>query len=450
MARKMKMAYWLLPAAALCVAAMGMAITPSYARYENTVAWYTVATPEKAEVTSQFLGKKAENLMILTGEMPEQGRTISLSLRSNADTAQPLQWTVDKPDYMDVAVQLASTQLTSGDSVLVNANTPAQLSITVTPTEKAAQPHPKLTALLQVSYGEDLAGTFWVELPAVENTQQIPIQEIDTVEEKSAVTTQNTDPVEVIAEIQPGQTETEQTPPSQTEPEQTIPEAATQVTLNAPASWHPSLPVPLTVTAQTDTLVAFQLLMQDGMQDLPAATRFSFDNGKTWFALYASGRAELPVTAGQPRTVLLDMRHTAVKELQTLTFAHTDGAKATVQMSADGLYAFPTKVLTQSGSIVLTMPALWQEASFVYSIDMLTADETGTAYQPVSFGEDALQADFAQTEQGYALKLFIGEKLPPAGTYRLNLRWQAGETLLKETQEYFFIHYSTTPGGERQ
>ena len=464
MAGKKKIAYWLLPAAALCVAAVGLAITPSYARYENTAAWYTVATPAKAEVTSPFLAGKDRHLTVMAGQMGTQSQEISFAISSSGDTAAVLQYQVDKAEFLDVAVRTGETPIASGDTVSVSAAAPMQITITLTPTEKASQPHERLDAHVMLSYGDSLAGIFLVELPAVEGTVEEQPQPGDQVEPEGEETTQEPASVETRTETTeenqteqtpseetpPEETPSEETPSEETPSEETPPEETPPVPLSAPAAWNLMLPVPLTVTAQTDQIVSLQLFAEDALQPLPAATRFSMDSGATWFALYQPGKVELPVTNAQTETVLLDLSYTELKNAAELTFATGDGAQAKTAANTGALYEVSSRILTRSGEITLTMPALFAETTFVYSIDMLTATEEGTVYSPAVWGEDTLQANFAQTEQGYELKLSIGEKLPPAGTYRLNLFWQAGKILLKETQEYFFIHYGETAGGERQ
>ena len=40
------------------------------------------------------------------------------------------------------------------------------------------------------------------------------------------------------------------------------------------------------------------------------------------------------------------------------------------------------------------------------------------------------------------LQIRLGEELPPAGTYRVNMIWKSGDTVAEQAQVIFYINYS--------
>ena len=85
----------------------------------------------------------------------------------------------------------------------------------------------------------------------------------------------------------------------------------------------------------------------------------------------------------------------------------------------------------------------WLDAEVEYSAQMLTMTEDQTlAYVPVTLSETGLYGKYQDFDLTHNFVIRIGETLPQAGTYRLNLKWSYEGICFSQTQTTFFINYS--------
>ena len=341
-----------------------------------------------------------------------------------------LAWRVDNPDYLDVRVQIGDTSLSSGDTVSLTGETPVTVTMLLSLTEKALEPRDGMNVNIQVSFGETLTGTFRVELMPVE-------EQILAATEQETTEPEVTEPEVTEPEAtEPETTEPEVTEPETTEPEVTVPPAA--IVLESAQTYHSACLIPLKVISDGDTKTSLQLVSGESVLDFPRGTRFSLDKGASWFMLYQAGALQLNVTAGTPLTVLLDLSHTALVTEPRLTVAAGTGEAITLTANTAPLYTANTQVLNKNTELVVTLAELWQNCQLVYSVEVLLATEESKYYVPVVLSEDGLMAELS----GQQLRIRTGDTLPPAGTYRLNLRWMDQGICVGQTQLSFFINYA--------
>ena len=466
MAQKKKIAYWLLLITVLYLAGSVMSVGESQARYVNTATWYTVAEPIRNNPTSDCLEPVTQPpITVLLGQMTQESREISFTLDSRTDTSGMLAWGVDSPDYLDVRVQIGDTSLSSGDTVSLTGETPVTVTMLLSLTEKALEPRDGMNVNIQVSFGETLAGTFRVELMPVDGqilaateqeTTEPEVTELEATEpevtEPEATEPEVTEPEVTEPEVtepevtEPEVTEPETTEPETTEPEVTEPEATepevtvppATIVLESAQTYHSACLIPLKVISDGDTKTSLQLVSGESVLDFPRGTRFSLDKGASWFMLYQAGALQLDVTAGTPLTVLLDLSHTALVTEPSLTVTAGTGEAITLTVNTAPLYTANTQVLNKNTELVVTLAELWQNCQLVYSVEVLLATEESKYYVPVVLSEDGLMAELS----GQKLRIRTGDILPPAGTYRLNLRWMDQGICVGQTQLSFFINYA--------
>ena len=433
MAKKQKNAYWLLSITALLLAGAVMSVGESQARYVNTAAWYTVAKPVSSIVSSDCLEQVSQPPMtVLLGQMDAQPREISFTLKSNTDTAGALTWSVDRPQYLDVQLHIDGSLLSDGDSVSLLADTPVTVTMTLAPTQMASEPRDAVDAYVQVSFADALTGTFQVEL-----TEVLPPEVTEPeATEPEATELETTEPEATEPEVtEPEVTEPEVTEPETTEPAPTDPPAV--ITLESTQKFHSQCILVLRVTAMEDMQLSLQPVGEETLQKFPRGTRFSLNEGASWFMLYEEDLIPLHLAAETPLTVLLDLSHTDLAAESVLTFTVGNDVTAALTANTDLLYQMSQQVLTPDTQLMIMLAKPWQNCTLTYSVDMLTATEEGKAYVPVSLSEDGLVAELSEQQ----LSIYIGETLPQPGTYRLRISWMDGDICVFKTQMNFFIHY---------
>lgn len=122
----------------------------------------------------------------------------------------------------------------------------------------------------------------------------------------------------------------------------------------------------------------------------------------------------------------------------------------------ESIQKYSEPILNQNYYMELTVPEAWKELDVDLEsetdciLEMLTMTDDGPlVYREVSITEETFLLTYTNDEQGdtdnepeHKLELKLGEKLPQAGTYRLNLNWKYEGVLFKQTQTTFFINYS--------
>ena len=259
------------------------------------------------------------------------------------------------------------------------------------------------------------------------------------------------------------------------------------------------LPVRLVMTDKVTSLrLGLGKSYQDDREDpentpldvlpLPRYTRFSLNGGKSYYMLAESNVAEFAVQNIKELALLLDFRYTGLEDgtgirlvmdayegedraanctQTTICSAPAASVKAAVYDRA--LYeARPTAeeqlqsgeepvklvsqndnwVLNQKTVLELTLPTEWQDADLTYKVELLTVDEDGgLAYKLIDPDASGLVITHNDDEEEkHNIVLMIGEKLPQAGTYRINMEWTYGDLCYIRKQTTFFINYAADAG----
>ena len=256
------------------------------------------------------------------------------------------------------------------------------------------------------------------------------------------------------------------------------------------------LPVQIVLTEDvTDFKIGLGVIREENAEDpenpraeilpLPRYTRFSLDGGESYYMLYEDLVAEFFVDKTTTIPMLLDFRYTGMENgtgflLAMEAYAGADRAancyesticstsasvSAAVYNEAAYLeYLKQTQsvteetikkpaaqkgsyVLNQDNVLVLTLPQEWDEAEMEYSVELLTlAEDKSLAYKLVDLSASGLLAEHTENEQVHDLVISIGDKLPQAGTYRINMQWTYEGICYIEKQITFFINYTAHAG----
>lgn len=236
------------------------------------------------------------------------------------------------------------------------------------------------------------------------------------------------------------------------------------VTLDPVQSFDPAAVLPVWVDpARGVQQIRLGLGADDGDELLafPAYTCYSLDQGGSYYMLYHGGIITLEAGDGEALPVLLDLSGTGLAagtDVALAAEAYTGQwligtAAAATKADMAWSWQLSSDFLTAETPLVVTLPEQRTDCTFEYAVHVLTAatvkdEETGeTAYLPAEYVDPAagtLNTVYAADENGHTLTISAGESLPPAGTYRLTMKWKYKEFCFEQTQITFFINYSVT------
>ena len=220
------------------------------------------------------------------------------------------------------------------------------------------------------------------------------------------------------------------------------------------------------------------------LSPLPDDTCFSLNGGQSYYMLADGGIVELDLAGISELPVLMDFSHTKLPEGEKLILAMEAWAGETLLASCDAstipdvtelcqtlthslvqpeaetesgeettettettqtTTADPWmgKILTRDNYLEVVLPLHWWDAQLEYSLDILTMTDYGTVeYRPVTLSADGLSAERTNYGGVHNLVFRIGEVLPQAGTYRLNMTWKYEGICFAKSLTTFFINYS--------
>lgn len=418
MGKKANSVYGLLLAVTVLAAVAVSSVGESYARYENTTTWNTFVEPVVAEkaVSSDWLQEVSQPpVTILLGEMSGNEMQVTFALESTADVSGNLSWTVDQPQYLQVTSDTANpVQLVKDQNKTV--------TLTLSATETALTVvRDAVPVKVQVSWGDVMKGTFQVILPAVTAAEEAQTGE----------------------EIIPGD-------------EVQTPTESASVGVSVPEHMDPAgiLPVKLTVEAGV-TRISLGLVRegQVELQLFPAGSRYSLDNGQSYFALYQPGLVELDAAAAE-KVLYLDLSRMELAADKPLTLAAQAGGDGLLNSTAQAstipdvscVVTADNRVLSSGSAVQLALPAQWKDLALSYSIEQLVLQSSGQTeqkvYVPVTdLTTGALRARLVDGDSGDTLIIETGETLPAAGTYLVHLTWNFEGVGFAKTQTTFFVNY---------
>lgn len=537
--------YWLLLLVLMYTVSLTTSVEQSYAHYDSTLAVNTVMESSDYGMTSNCLVKKGEPaLTVLVGELPLlKSTTVSFWLKScGADEVGKLAWAVANPDhmkYLQVSMHSGPLAIDPEEDIELLKDISMEFSLILKPTELASTTvHDMMKINVLVTWGDEMWGTFQVILPEVkqeepdapetsgnvtvaengtttgENTQNLPSataegdntvtenartgiiqpdmpQEIREALEGVLASGDNvTDPTESTteptteAETQPT---TEPTTEPTTAPESEDTAGDAPVRLETLSRFDPAQKLPVKMVLTKDvTSVRLGLQVTEGeetrMEPFPDNTRFSLNQGESYYIMQDGYIAEFTVDAVDSLSLLLDFSQTDIKLdqavvlrmeafaqetwLQTsrvsvmpdarescMTLSHpldqqTEAVVFTAGETREAAaqtqqYGWPSRTLSHNNALEFTLPMEWLDAEVEYSVDMLTMTENQTLeYRPVTLSATGLHGKYMDYDLTHNLVFRVGENLPQAGTYRLNMKWSYEGICFAETQTTFFINYS--------
>lgn len=217
---------------------------------------------------------------------------------------------------------------------------------------------------------------------------------------------------------------------------------------------------------------------------LPDYTRFSVNGGESYYMMYDGFIAEFALQGMTELSVLLDFSHAALKEDEDLVLAMeayidetlVETCRATVSPDAQESLrttvhslqqpmtvedtavpavteASAVAILSRDNVLEYTLPLDWADKDLEYSVQILTRAADGSlVYNHVPLSDSSLSATYTNYSGTHNLVFQLGETLPQAGTYRLNMKWSYEGICFAEQQMTFFINYSAysayTLGGQ--
>lgn len=478
---------WLLLLTLLFTANLLLSIGETQARYENSVTAGTLMKSSQYGLTSDCMVKRGDpSLTVLVGELSmEKSTEVSFWLKSHgADAAGKLAWSVSDPElaqYLRLGVKVGPLSVNPEEEIELMKDVPMAFTLVLTPTDIAqSTAHGMLKINVVVTWGDEMWGTFQVILPEVKEEQ--PPEETTAQEGNGDGTGQTVSPVYTnnlpfLADDAQEGTETEESDNTEEKP----------IRMETLSRFDPSEKLPLKAIL-TDNVTSIRLGMhvieeeETRFEPFPDYTMFSLDNGESYYMMYDGYIAEFSLQDMTELPVLLDFRHAdletdaqlvlamqayagdvlaetceitttadALASCQTLVHPVDQETQAVnflagdVQREAEEPqdYGFESRSLSKDNALEFTLPMEWLDAELEYSVDMLAMTEEQTLeYIPVELSRTGLYGTYMDYDLTHNLVLRIGEKLPQAGTYRLNMKWSYEGICYAQTQTTFFINYS--------
>lgn len=514
MIKKRKNTYGILLLAMCCLFTGVCSVGRTYARDNTDISVYhTVLQAQPVGVTSNcMVGKEDAPLTVLVGAIPLKGASkVSFWIQATdaMQASGQLRWEVDHPDLLKVEMMSGRDSIEKYTDLEVLREVPFTVDMYLTPTAAAADtPREAVKVNVTVAWGNALQGTFQVMLPAVRDEsappETTPPTEETTPSEPTTPTeeTKPSEPTTPTEETNPsdpttptGETEPPETtlPPQETEPEETTEPTEPPPTLEVETIGHfqanGRLPVAITLRENAKTLrlglQTAQAEQSNGeeaptLEPLPAYTRFSVNEEEGFYMLYSDCILEFANVPAGELPIVLDFTYAQMKVDKTVALvAQAAIGQETLRVTADvvpveisqptvslrggasqaslGQEAepaqSPARVINQNTALEFVFPKTWSSCTLDYTVERLTMQEDGQlAYAPVDLDSGGLKAEFRDGEKEQTLTFRIQDRLPPAGTYRVNIRWSYKGVWYNKTQTTFFISYSTglqeQPGSE--
>lgn len=319
-------------------------------------------------------------------------------------------------------------------------------------------------------------------------TTKAPEETTTPTEETTEPTEKTTEPTEETTQPTEETTEpTEETTEPTQAPEEPEEEPLDPIRLSTLPSFDPSEMVPVQLYMTEDvTAVQLGLLVEDEkatedpddpvmeFKPFPDYTKFSVNQGESFYMMYDGYIAEFALQAQTELPLLLDFSLTELEEEEPLILAMQAYAgdelvcSAQAEITPDAPENFQTmtrplvqtvdetetqrpaatqtggvNILSQYNALEFNLPMEWLDAEVEYTVDRLTmTQEQKLEYVPVTLSAKELKARYVDYDLTHQVVLQVGETLPSAGTYRLNLKWSYEGICYAQTQTTFFINYS--------
>ncbi len=454
------------------------------ARYENRVSCRTILESERETQNGKsfFTETSEAKIIVLAGELVTEHATekeLAFDLEA-FETAKSgkISWNTDYEHgkFVNIEMSIGNERLEHEEEISVPENSKKTVTMTVSATSEAlSQPHEAMDIDINISWGE-LGGIFRVSIPAVAEVSE---------ENKNSSESVNTPP--------PSENETSEESNSSVQleaagttqetvdvPEETTDETEETVTENSVsciAAFDPKQYLPVKITlASGVTDVVFGLSDENGdvPQNFPAGTKFSIDNGKSFYMIYSEDTVRLKSSKTEG-SLLFDFSDTELLNSESISMimqpwtgsvsqevfkitSLTNAAKSfetreatsgeTLELSGNGETetisgnGFKTFVLNGGNAVELVFPKEWMDAKLTASVQILEIAENGSLVfnNTENVFKEYIKDETAQTHR---LVLKTNGNFSDAGTYRVYIIWEYEGIPFFKKGVNFFVNYST-------
>lgn len=392
-----KIAYGLLlPAAALTLLAAGMSLQESQARYVTVAGWHTQVYEPADAVTSSLLIKGGHNVLIGT-LAPDTAYQLPVWLAAEGGNitgtlvCEPL----ENSEYITVDFP---------ENITVVQGVPQNFTLTIQPTELAL-------GLLEEKIPVKVR-MYWAEDPSLEATLQL---EIDPAFREDNSTAQPSGTMRDLGSYA-------------TVMQDYAPGSLLGMTCNIPIG-----------------CTSWRLGMLDGNSmdmPFPAGTRYSLDNGQSYYMIPKDGWIDLPVDTGAPVQLWFDFSCVgAEKTVFGGILSITVSAEAKDQWYGKNIFSVNANLelpnnsedgavalVTQDEPLQLSIPFDWDRTRLEYTLTRQGGDSE--APLPTVTVKDGKILVSAQDGQ------------PKPGGYLLTLTWMIDDLLIARRQIVLFVNYT--------
>ena len=395
---KNKIAYgMLLPVAALALLSASLGVQESQARYVTVAGWHTQMYEPAESVTSSLLVRGGHHVLIgtLTPQSVYQ-LPVWFAAEGGNITATLVCETVECGEYVTVDFP-ANLTMVQG--------TPQNFTLTIQPTELAQNlPEDGVDVELLMYLEEDPS------LKASLHIQLLPAaQEIQTAQTQADGTRQDLGSyVKIMEDYAPG---------SLLGMTCTIPEGCT--------SWR--------------------MGMLDGKSlnmPFPAGTRYSLDDGKSYWMLPKDTWIDLPVDTGAPVTLWFDFSRVDTDKIVFGGILNiTVSGEAEGQWYGENIFSVNAKLELPSNSQESSVALLTQDAPLQLSVPAQW-DRTRLEYTLTRQGKESDAPMPAVTVTEGKITVSAQDGQPKPGTYLLTLTWLIDDLQIARRQIVLFVNYT--------
>lgn len=221
--------------------------------------------------------------------------------------------------------------------------------------------------------------------------------------------------------------------------------------------------LPVSVTLREEVTHYYIGLQERDMEEFslvsfPAGTRYSLDQGNSYFLIYEPAVICLEPTEAQKTVIFMDYSNVALAAEEPLVLAAEAYAsqsllgQSVAQTAPDvqDISLMESRMLNRDAELKMQLPEGWQNCQLEYTAELLSVkdlsedpetEQLSAEYIPVDLTAGGLTAEHL-TEEEHALVFRIGEQLPPAGTYRIHIKWNYEGVCFAQTQTSIFINYT--------
>lgn len=222
--------------------------------------------------------------------------------------------------------------------------------------------------------------------------------------------------------------------------------------------------LPVSVTLREEVTHYYLGLQDSDAEELalvsfPSGTRYSLDQGNSYFLIYEPSVICLESTEAKKTVIFMDYSNVALASEEPLVLAAEAYASqsllgqsvASATADLQDICLTETKMLNRDQTLKMQLPEGWQNCQLEYEVEQLLVkdisedpetEKLSSEYIPVDLTVGGLAAEYIAEEAEHVLAFSIGEQLPPAGTYRVHMKWNYEDICFAQIQTTIFINYT--------